>query len=138
AAENNHSAEEADCAAREVIGESGHIQGGPIQLLIAYAALVNGGHLYQARFAEAMNFQTVERSHIDMTVRDRSVLIEGMGGAIRYGTARTAKLDSLPLTVIGKTGTANPPKGFRTNGWFIGLAGGFQSNRQVEPADVKL
>src|SRR5437763_12807213 len=61
-----------------------------------------------------------------------------MAGAVRYGTARTAKLDQLPLTILGKTGTANAPKGFRTNGWFIGFAGGFQSNRQVEPADVKL
>ncbi len=61
-----------------------------------------------------------------------------MAGAIRYGTARSAKLDSLPLTILGKTGTANPPKGFRTNGWFIGFAGAFQTKRQPDPPDVKL
>ena len=49
----------------------------------------------------------------------RAVIVEGMAGAVRYGTARTAKLDSLPLTILGKTGTAMPAKGFRTNGWFI-------------------
>src|SRR6185503_9314242 len=61
-----------------------------------------------------------------------------MGGAVRYGTARKARLDSLPLYVLGKTGTALPAKGFRSNGWFVGLAGPLQSAREAEPADLKL
>src|SRR4029434_82667 len=54
------------------------------------------------------------------------------------GTARTAKLDSLALTILGKTGTAMPSKGFRTNGWFIGFAGPFQSNREIDESQVEL
>src|SRR5215813_7977684 len=61
-----------------------------------------------------------------------------MRGAIRYGTARAAKLDSLPLTIIGKTGTANPAKGFRTNGWFVGFAAPFQSSGELDSAQVDL
>src|SRR5205814_1140738 len=53
-------------------------------------------------------------------------------------TARSAKLDSLPLQILGKTGTAMPAKGFRTNGWFIGFAAPFQSNRELDPSQVDL
>ncbi len=51
--EANHVSEQADCDARQAIGESDHVQVTPIQLLIAYAALLNGGHLYEPRIATA-------------------------------------------------------------------------------------
>jgi stage II sporulation protein D len=136
--ESNHVSEEADCAAREAIGESGRIQVTPIQLLTAYTALVNGGHLYQPQIGRAENFRSLERSSINIAAPHRAIITDGMAGAVRYGTARSAKLDRLPLTILGKTGTANPPKGFRTNGWFVGFAGAFQSNRQLDPTEVKL
>ncbi|HKE57569.1 MAG TPA: SpoIID/LytB domain-containing protein, partial [Pyrinomonadaceae bacterium] len=53
-------------------------------------------------------------------------------------TARAAKLDSLPLTIIGKTGTANPAKGFRTNGWFVGFAAPFQSSGELDSSQIDL
>jgi len=137
-AEANHVSEQADCDARQAIGESDHVQVTPIQLLTAYAALLNGGHLYEPRIATADNFQPLERARINIANQHRAIIAEGMAGAVRYGTARSAKLDSLPLTILGKTGTANPPKGFRTNGWFVGFAGAFQTNRQPDPPDVKL
>ncbi len=136
--ESNHVAEQADCEAREAIGESDLIQVTPIQLLTAYAALVNGGHLFRPEVAGAENFRPVERAQIDIAAQHRAVIVEGMAGAVRYGTARTAKLDSLPLTILGKTGTAMPAKGFRTNGWFIGFAGPFQSNRELDESQVEL
>ena len=138
AAEANHVSETADCAAREGIGESDHIVVTPIQLLTSYAALVNGGHLYRPQFGDAENFSSIERANINIAPPYRTIITEGMAGAIRYGTARSARLDQLPLTIIGKTGTANPPQGFRTNGWFIGFAGAFQSDRQLESSEVKL
>ena len=137
-AESNHVSEPADCAAREGIGESDHIQVTPIQLLTAYTALVNGGHLYQPQIERAEDFRSLERSSINIVAAHRAIITDGMAGAVRYGTARNARLDQLPLTILGKTGTANPPKGFRTNGWFIGFAGAFQSNRQLDPSEVKL
>jgi SpoIID/LytB domain protein len=137
-AESNHVSDQADCAAREAIGESDHIQVTPIQLLSAYAALVNGGHLYEPRIASAGEFQAIERSRVDVADQHRAIITEGMAGAVRYGTARNAKLDSLPLTILGKTGTALPAKGFRTNGWFIGFAAPFQSNRELDPKQIDL
>ena len=120
------------------MGESNHIQVTPIQLLTAYAALVNGGHLFKPQMAAATNFHTVERSNISIASQHRAIIIEGMRGAISYGTARAAKLDSLPLTIIGKTGTAMPATGFRNNGWFVGFAGPFQSNGELAPSRIDL
>jgi len=112
---------QADCGAREAIGESDHIQVTPVQLLTAYAALVNGGHLFQARSASANEFLSTERASIEISPQHRTIITEGMRGAVRYGTAKNARLDSLPLYIIGKTGTSPPPKGFRPNGWFVGF-----------------
>ena len=112
-----------DCDAREAIGESDHIQMTPIQLLTAYSALVNGGRVFPPRLASASSFQAHERTRVEVAPQDRAVIIEGLSGAVRYGTAKTAGLNSLPLRIIGKTGTSLPAKGFRANGWFVGFAG---------------
>jgi stage II sporulation protein D len=129
-------AAQSDCLERAAVGESDHIQVTPIQLLTAYTALVNGGHLFEPGVATSEQFRTVERSTIAIAERHRAIIVDGMRGAVRYGTARTAKLDSLPLTLIGKTGTATPAKGFRTNGWFVGFAAPFQSNGDLEPSQI--
>jgi SpoIID/LytB domain protein len=136
--ESNHVSAQADCEAREAVGESDHILVTPMQLLTAYAALLNGGHLYQPGVGGAEAFSRFERAQINVAPQHRAAIAEGMAGAVRYGTARNAKLDSLPLTILGKTGTAPPSKGFRTNGWFIGFAGPFQSSRGLEPSQVEL
>ena len=140
--ESNHVSEQRDCDAREAVGESNQILVTPVQLLAAYAALVNGGHLFQIRAVEADEFQPVERSRIEISDQHRAVITEGMRGAVRYGTARSARLDSLPLYIIGKTGTALPAKGFRFNGWFVGFAGSdanpVSSAGEMKPDQVKL
>jgi stage II sporulation protein D (peptidoglycan lytic transglycosylase) len=130
--------QQADCAAREALGESERILVTPIQLLSAYAALLNGGHLFQPQLRGADSFREVERSEVNISNEERHVILEGMSGAVRYGTARSARLDSLPLTIVGKTGTAQPPKGFRTNGWFVGLAGPADATRELPPSAVQL
>jgi SpoIID/LytB domain protein len=139
--ESNHAFEQSDCDAREAVGESDHLLVTPVQLLAAYAALVNGGHLFQVRQADASVFQAVERARVNISEQERSIIADGMRGAVRYGTARSAKLDSLPLYIIGKTGTALPGKGFRPNGWFVGFAGSSMnsvSGRAMRPDEVKL
>src|SRR5258708_11335778 len=61
-----------------------------------------------------------------------------MAGAVRYGTARSAHLDLLPLYILGKTGTSVPPKGFRANGWFVGLAAEPQPQGEPKPGQIDL
>ncbi len=131
-------ADESDCLERAAVGESNHIKVTPIQLLTAYAALVNGGHLFKPQMVSGNHFEPVERSNISIASQHRAVIIDGMRGAISYGTARAARLDSLPLTIIGKTGTAMPATGFRNNGWFVGFAAPFQSSGELDSAQIDL
>src|SRR2546423_14770889 len=67
-AESDKASQQADCAAREAIGESDHIEVTPIQLLAAYAALLNGGHLLQPQSASANSFQPINRSDINISL----------------------------------------------------------------------
>ncbi|HVS82935.1 MAG TPA: SpoIID/LytB domain-containing protein [Pyrinomonadaceae bacterium] len=131
---------QADCNAREAIGESDHFTVTPIQLLAAYAALVNGGRLLEPRVANANGFDPAERGRVDIAPQHRAIITEGMLGAIRYGTAKSAHLDSVSLSIIGKTGTSLPAKGFRTNGWFVGFASPARGpvSRESEPAPAEV
>jgi len=113
---------QADCNARAAMGESDHVQVTPIQLLTAYAALVNGGRLLEPQLATGNEFQSLERARVEIPPTYRAIITEGMRGAVQYGTAKSAHLDSLPLYLFGKTGTSLPLKGFRSNGWFVGFA----------------
>lgn len=136
--EANHASGQSDCDAREAIGESDHIQVTPIQLLMAYTALVNGGHLFQPRLANDGRLAPIERATIDISPQHRAIITEGLAGAVRYGTARSAHLDLLPLYIMGKTGTSLPAKGFRPNGWFVGFAGAPQPKGEPGSAEIDL
>lgn len=111
-----------DWHAQDAIGAGDYVRVTPVQLLDAYAALVNGGHLFAPRIAPAAGFAPKLRTNIAIKTEHRDLILQGMRGAVRYGTAETAGLYSLPVYVFGKTGTATEIDGFRTQGWFIGFA----------------
>ena len=134
----HHASIQSDCSAREAVGESDHIQVTPIQLLVAYTALVNGGHLLQPRAGNEIVTDRLERPTIEIAPRHRVVITEGMAGAVRYGTARSAHLDLLPLYILGKTGTSVPPRGFRSNGWFVGFAAESRPQGEPQPEQIDL
>jgi stage II sporulation protein D len=138
------------------LGEGGALLATPLQMISAYAALVNGGRLFDARRGAPEEFGARESARVPVSAEERALLVEGMRGAISYGTAQQARLDGLPLKVFGKTGTATEIGGFRTHGWFVGFASGARppaaprdtgalfvspdeaQGDQPAPADVKL
>lgn len=127
---------------QNAIGESDYVEATPIQLIDAYAALVNGGDLFTPQIAPAKGFVPELRASLAIEAEHRNIIIKGMRGAVRYGTAETAKLYSLSAYVFGKTGTSTEINGFRTQGWFVGFASGLdgvaQEASSVAPANVKL
>lgn len=107
---------------QSAMGEGQYFQTTPLQLIMAYTALVNGGRLFVPHLSapstavlEIQNSVTIKNEH-------RELIIKGMRGAVRYGTAESANLYSLPLYIFGKTGTATEINGYRTHGWFVGFA----------------
>jgi cell division protein FtsI/penicillin-binding protein 2 len=118
------------------IGEGEFLQATPIQLAMAYAALFNGGMLLTPALAPAPDFAPRIRKQVEIDENARAILLAGMRGAVTFGTAAKAELDSLPVYVAGKTGTFTPLHGFRSQGWFVGVA--FPSAAATGAADAQL
>ena len=108
--------------ARDALGESEHLLVTPVQLVTAYAALFNGGHLYRPQRSTDRNMIPQERLRLNIAPEHRAALAEGMRGSVKYGTASKAGLGSLPVYVFGKTGTSTSSVRWRTQGWFVGFA----------------
>ena len=119
------------------LGEGSYSQVTPAQLLNAYSALVNGGRLFVPQIAKADAFHPSAGTRVEIDDAHRAVIIAGLRGAVRFGTAQASGLSSLPLNVFGKTGTSTPFKGFRTQGWFVGFAGESEAD-ETSPEHVRL
>ncbi|HEU4795823.1 MAG TPA: SpoIID/LytB domain-containing protein, partial [Pyrinomonadaceae bacterium] len=104
------------------IGEGEFVQITPMQLALAYTALFNGGRLFNPGS---------EPTQVRITEAERAMLLAGMRGAVKFGTADQTELDTAINYVIGKTGTSTHLQGFRSQGWFVGLA--FAPNKPPEP-----
>src|SRR5215475_12924061 len=108
--------------ARDALGESDHLLVTPVQLITAYSAMVNGGHLYRPQRSTDSALIPDEKLRLNIAPEHRAALIEGMRGSVKYGTASKAGLGLLPLYAFGKTGTSTSSVRWRTQGWFVGFA----------------
>jgi stage II sporulation protein D len=128
----------------DALGESEQLLVTPAQLVAAYASLFNGGRLFAPLPAPAENFRPRQRAQLEIEPGHRALLVEGMRGAVAYGTAARADLNTLNAYVFGKTGTSTPPGDFRTQGWFVGFdaeraaGAGSSSGDGVTPESIGL
>lgn len=129
-----------DWRTRNALGEGHELLVTPVQLITAYAALANGGHLLHPHRAAAHDDDTTRdvRRRIDISAAHRRLIVEGMRGAVAYGTAARAGLDSLPAYVIGKTGTSTTEDALSNDGWFVGLASEPGDGDDASPEHVRL
>ncbi|MDQ3009698.1 MAG: penicillin-binding transpeptidase domain-containing protein, partial [Acidobacteriota bacterium] len=123
---------------RTALGDDDKLLVTPIQLLAAYAALINGGHLFTPRQTSDPAFTLQEAALLSISPVQRKALIEGMRGGVKYGTAEKAQLGKLPFYVFGKTGTSTASNGFRTQGWFAGFAAETPPTGVPAPQQIKL
>jgi stage II sporulation protein D len=127
-----------DWGVRDLLGEGDNLLVTPIQLLAAYCALFNGGHLLRPQISDSENFNSSERSSVHIEESQRTALIKGMRGAVEYGTAEKSELSTLPMFVFGKTGTSTSSNGFRRQGWFVSFAADAHSVNEVTPESLEL
>lgn len=120
------------------LGESKQLLVTPVQLITAYTALVNGGHLFVPQQVTERDFQKRERAQLTIAPEHRALLIEGMKGAVSYGTAQSAGLTALPFEVFGKTGTSAMMNDYHSQGWFVGFAAESASGEIPAPDKIKL
>lgn len=127
-----------DWHVRTALGEGDELLVTPVQLLTAYAALVNGGHLYRPQRSADPQLIAQEQMRLSLTSAQREVLLEGMRGAVKYGTATKSGLSDLPVYVFGKTGTSTASNNWRTQGWFVGFTAEKAPVGVPQPAQIKL
>lgn len=101
----------------------------PLQIANMTAAVANGGSLWQPRLVQSLlNAETGVWQDATSTMladnRDLAkalaVVREGMRATITVGSARS--LQSVPVPVAGKTGTAQYGDGSTSHAWFTGYA----------------
>ena len=110
-----------DWGVRDTLGESEHLLVTPVQLITAYTALINGGYLYRPQRSDNRELNPQLKHRLNIMPEHRAMLIEGMRGAVKYGTASNAGLGSMPGYIFGKTGTSTSSVRWRTQGWFVGF-----------------
>lgn len=110
----------------------GDVLATPIQIAAAYAAIQNGGTLVEPHLAleaSMQNGETVkdlsggEEEEVDVTGRQLSATLEGLRAVTEPGGTAAAAFEDNPLSVAGKTGTAESGDGEADSiGWFAGWA----------------
>jgi penicillin-binding protein 2 len=95
----------------------------PLQLAALVSAIANGGTLYYLQHPttpeEVANFQPMVKRHLDIGNQIPEIL-DGMAGAVRYGTARSVRYSFSEQEILGKTGTCS--KDGTRFGWFASYA----------------
>jgi penicillin-binding protein 2 len=94
----------------------GDLQANPLQLAVAYSAIANGGRVVTPHLAlrvedpQGRALQKIEprpRRTLDISEQTRSAILSGMRAAANDpGGTSTPVFEGFPITVAGKTGTA--------------------------------
>jgi penicillin-binding protein 2 len=104
----------------------GTLQVSPLQLAVAYSALVNGGTVWRPHVADAivqgsiekpLRFKPVRRVHLV----DTWAIKQGLYDAAHFGTSAQI-FSTFPVPVAGKTGTAESGPGRDDHSWYASFA----------------
>lgn len=107
----------------------GFVSATPLQILNSIATIANGGTLYEPHVGKSfrsgdgaiVNFPPVVKGSNVASKDILQVVREGMRLTVTEGTAQSLK--SLPISVAGKTGTAQFQNNLiHTHGWFVSFA----------------
>ena len=112
----------------------GDLQANPLQMAIAYAAVANGGYVVKPRLGlriedaagRAMQeLRPAPRRKLDISSANRQAILDGIFAAAQQPSGTSYAVfgadESFPISVAGKTGTAErPPHGDQS--WYVALA----------------
>ncbi len=122
----------------------GDVNATPIQMAVMYAALANGGTIYQPQVVAKIESPTgvvikeatpIVRGRLDVEPAHLQAVVDALSGVVNEpgGTAYFRRPSGVKFKVAGKTGTAqvvkqgadrgkNLPWDFRDHAWFVGYA----------------
>ena len=119
-----------------MLGENDEFLVTPIQLLRSFQALVTGGLPCRPVRERDAPCQVAER--VAISGLHRRLIIQGMRGAVTYGTASGAGFDPSSGYLFGKTGTSAASNGFRTQGWFVAFVAPHFTGDVPAPPEIEL
>ncbi len=107
----------------------GYLQTSPLQVAMAFAALANGGQLFQPQMVQKIiegsptstslkiirEFSPRLTRQLPIDQKNLEIVRQGMRDAVIYGSSVT--LNELPVKVAAKTGTAQTSKKEHYNNW---------------------
>ncbi|MCK8828226.1 penicillin-binding protein 2 [Natroniella acetigena] len=108
----------------------GNLRVSPIQLINVMNAIANDGKIYRPSLADKVVEQdgNVVReiepeliTELSLSEETIATIKEGLEGVITYGTARNNFVE-MPISLAGKTGTAQTGRNNPNHGWFGGYA----------------
>ncbi len=100
----------------------------PIQMAVAYAALLNNGELVKPRLLDTIFLASGEQIKTSKELNGQVKLEPSVLAAVKQGMRQTVlsgsarSLGNLPIAVAGKTGTAQTGPQTATHAWFVGYA----------------
>ncbi len=105
----------------------GHILVTPLQLAVNYAALVNGGNIYQPHLIKMIQdplrdvkiIAAQKNGSLPIDQQNLSIIRQGLRNTVVYGSGRS--LATLSRAVAGKTGTAQIDNKQQPHAWFAGF-----------------
>jgi len=105
----------------------GFVTATPLQIANSIAVIANGGTLYKPKVVSYINKDGEKIKNSPEIISENiiskkniNIIQEGMRQTIVSGTARS--LNSLPIEVAGKTGTAQFGSEDKTHAWFVSYA----------------
>jgi penicillin-binding protein 2 len=109
----------------------GRVDVTPLQMLMAYAALANGGEVLVPRLVQRVPGQTdgeaalppkIVKTTVGLNPEHRRVIVEGLKAVVRPGGTGDSAGFQPQWAVAGKTSTAERGGDVEPDAWFIGFA----------------
>jgi penicillin-binding protein 2 len=108
----------------------GFVTATPLQILNAVSAIANGGTLYAPKIVSQIRStdgtitsvpgEIIRKDFVNKDIL--RVVREGMRAAVTDSRGTAQSLNTLPVAVAGKTGTAEFGADKKTHGWFVSFA----------------
>ncbi len=102
----------------------GYLMATPIQVLRMMAAVANGGFLvrpYLCKYVGGYEINYPQLVPLDLPSDILLAVRNGLRFAVEYPDGTAYVLSGLPVSVAGKTGTAQSVKGKPSHSWFVGF-----------------
>jgi penicillin-binding protein 2 len=117
-------------AVNMAIGQ-GYVQVSPLQMAVLAGALANGGTLYRPTLIDRIGsagsapeepFPPQDNGHLPLSAEQLAVYQDALWNVTHSGSGTaTHRFQNFPISVSGKTGTAEAPPG-PAHAWFVGYA----------------